>query len=344
MIILKRQENDVKVKAQGPEDLWHLEKVISIGDLVSASTTRKYKPEGGSKAERKPMFITVKVEKVSFHKPSGKLRILGVIESGKPEELVSFGAHHSLDVGTNDVLTITKEQWKKYELGRLREAAAASKQPKLTLLIMDETEAEIFTLLQYGLEEAGKIVSHISGKYTDEQKDPRVKYYTKILDTIKNIKHKIILAGPGFEKDNFIKFIKDKDPKFAKNILIESIGNTGKQAAYELVSKGTIDKIVQRSRFAEETKLIEDLVVKISGKGKATYGLSEVKKALDYKAVDNLILLDTLIFEKKQEIEPLIEQAEKIGATVTFISHENEISKKLEALGGIAALLRFETS
>ena len=26
-----------------------------------------------SKAERKPMFITVKVEKVSFHKPSGKI-------------------------------------------------------------------------------------------------------------------------------------------------------------------------------------------------------------------------------------------------------------------------------
>ena len=341
MIVLKREENDVKVKAQGPEDLWHLEKVVAPGDLVSASTTRKYQPEG-SKAERKPMFITVRVEKVSFHKPSGKLRILGKIEAGKPQELISLGSHHSLEIGTHDTLTIQKEQWKKYQIDRLYEAARAAKQPKLTLLIMDEREAELFAIKQYGIDELGRIASHISGKYTEEHKDARNKYYSRILDTIKDIKHKIILAGPGFEKDNFFKFIKDKNAGLAKNILVESIGNTGKQAAYELVSKGAIDKIVQRSRFAEEIKLIEELIVKTSSEGKATYGFSEVKKALDYKAVENLIVLDTLLFEKKKEIEPLIEQAEKTGAVVTFISHENDISKKLKALGGIAALLRFK--
>jgi len=344
MIVLKRAENDVKVKVHGSEDLWHLEKIINAGDLVSASTTRKYQPEGGSKADRKQMFLTIKVEKVSFHKSSGKLKILGTIESGKPMELISLGSHHSFEVGTHDIITIHKEEWKKYELDRIYEAARAAKQPKLTLLILDERDAELFKIKQYGIEEAGSIASHAGGKYTDEQKDKRDKYYSKILDAIKDTEHKIIVAGPGFEKDNIMKFIKDKNPKLAKNIIVESINNTGKQAAYELVTKGTIDKILEKSRFAEETKLIEKIIEEIARQGKVTYGLKNVKEAIDMKAVDTLVVLDTLLFEDKSKIEPLVEKAEKLKANITIVSHENEISEKLKAIGGIAALLRFEIS
>ena len=139
-----------------------------------------------------------------------------------------------------------------------------------------------------------------------------------------------------------MRFLKDREPALAKKILVESTGNTGQQAVYELVTKGTIDKIVKESRFADETKMIEQLVYEISReKPKAAYGPANVRKALEYGAVDKLLVVDKLLFENRTKLEPLLDLAERHKAKVVIVSSENEVSRKLEAFGGIAGLLRF---
>jgi protein pelota len=342
MLVLGRKDTSIRVKPEITEDLWHLEKIIAIGNSVSGSSMRKFVSDGG-KAERKPVFIKLRVEKVEFHKPSSRLKLLGVITEGSPEEYVKVGSHHSLDVDTGDIINISKREWKGYELDRLKEAQAATKRPKLFVLIMDERDAELFAVKAYGIDSVGGESIEGGGKYAEERKDIKHKWYSEIHKLIETKEGLIIIAGPAFEKDNFLSYLKDKDTKLAKRVVVDTVNNTGAQGVYELVSKGTIDKITKESRFAEETKAIDRLIVEISReRPKATYGLKNVRRAVDYGAAEAVLVVDALLFEKKADVEPVLNQAEKMKTKIMIVSRENDVSQKLSALGGIAALLRFQ--
>jgi len=340
MLILKRFEGRIKLKPEIIEDLWHLEKVIKPGDLVSGESDRKFTTESG-KSERVHVRVKIQVEKVEFHKPSGALKVLGIIVEGSPEEYIQLKAHHSLEIGQFDIVTIEKE-WKKYELDRLKEAERGSKREKVFVLIIDEREAEFFVIREFGIETLGKIHCESRGKYTGEGRDVQSGYYRAIVELISKKEGKIVIAGPAFEKDNLYGYIKDKDQKLAKRTIVESTSNTSGQGVYELLTKGTLDKILLESRFAEETKAVDRFIAEVSRKnGKATYGLENVERALDMKAVDELLVLDSLLIDKRELIEHLLDKAEKIRAKVMIVSHENEVSQKLKGFTGIAALLRF---
>jgi len=84
------------------------------------------------------------------------------------------------------------------------------------------------------------------------------------------------------------------------------------------------------------------------GKGDATvtYGLDQVEKAAKMSAVEKLIVADTLLRDaaenQRLHLEDLMREVEQRRGRVTVISTEHEAGSKLLALGGIAALLRFQ--
>jgi protein pelota len=63
-------------------------------------------------------------------------------------------------------------------------------------------------------------------------------------------------------------------------------------------------------------------------------------------AVEKLVIADTTLRDaeetKRLKLEELMHQVEKRNASVTVVSTEHEAGAKLIALGGIAALLRFQ--
>ncbi len=346
MLVLKKldKEGVMKLKPEALEDLWHLEKIIKPGDLVSGHSTRKFEAESGT--DRKSVRVGLKVEKVEFHKGFGKLRVLGTIESGSPIEYIQLGEHHSLDFGIGDNITIEKEKWMRYELDRIKEAQESIKRPKIAVLTMDEREAELFMLREYGTEEKGKVFAFGGGKYTDERKDVKNKYFGEIHDLLKRLDaEKIIVAGTGFEPDNFTRYISEKDQLLFKKVILKKTGWTGKSAILELVNSGAIDEVAKESRFADEAKVIENLIREISSPAKkAAKGHAEVQKALEVGAVQMLMVLDTNLFNDRARTEALLEQAEKFNSKIMIISHENDAAAKLAAFGGVAALLRFSVS
>ena len=67
------------------DDLWHLSHIIEPGDMVSSKTTRRIQDSTGEKIRsdrgiKKTFFLGIKVEDISFHKYTGKLRATGIIE------------------------------------------------------------------------------------------------------------------------------------------------------------------------------------------------------------------------------------------------------------------------
>jgi len=336
VIILGRKENSIKVKPQSIEDLWHLEKVIKVKDFVTATTQRKFVTESG-KTDRKKVTLKLEVEKIEFHEPSKSLKILGIIIEGKPEKYVSLKAHHSFEISPKDILSIEKEVWRKYELDRLKEAKKSAQAVKLYVFILDERDAELFAIQEFGIKSLGQVSASGRGKY--KQQDVQKEYYAEIFELIKKIETQLVIAGPGFERENLSKFLKDKN---FKNFTLASCQNTRKQGVFELIQSGKLDKIMKHSRVLQENKLIEEFVSAVSkAGGKAVYGPKEIKKALEIGNIKKLILIDSLLFDKKSEIEPLLDQAEKVGAEVHLISKENDMSQKIKSFGSIVAILRY---
>src|SRR5207302_1888929 len=165
---------EIKVRVENPDDLWHLHNLLQPGDLVRASTYRredvktdKLRPERGEKVR---VTLTIRVEDVEFQAFSDRLRISGVIVEG-PQDL---GRHHTLNVGVEDVLSIIKT-WRTHELRRIDEAVAAAQNPLVAFLALDDEEALIAQLRQYGVRELSKIRAPGHGKMFPSRDAPRRK-------------------------------------------------------------------------------------------------------------------------------------------------------------------------
>ena len=110
ILSLDKKNALVKVVPESMDDLWHLEKIIEAGDLVSGSTDRRIKAKDiEQKSERVKIFVSLEVEKTDFHKFSGKLRVQGIIIEGKPEELVELKSHQAIEIELNEPITIKKK-------------------------------------------------------------------------------------------------------------------------------------------------------------------------------------------------------------------------------------------
>ena len=333
-----RKTGEMKIQADTLDDLWHLDKVIAPGDEVESRSLRTYKV--GTKEEKKPVTIRVKAERVEFAKTANRLRVLGTIVWGEPEEYVQLGKHHSIDIGAGDRVKVIK-QWRKHEYDRLKEAEKESSKPRIRIIVMDEEKALCAMLRAFGVEYGVEFYS--SGSKKDEHYDrAETEYFGKIMAEIESKPEKFVVAGPGFAKDNLRKFIASRKPALLQRITFESVSYAERSGVNELFKNGAIERIMGEERFEKEMKLVEELLSEIfKGSGKAAYGLKEVKKAADAFAIDKLLVLDEFLREDK-EAEAVVDQADRNKADIVIVSSEGDAGAKLKGFGKIAALLRFK--
>ncbi|MCQ6254401.1 mRNA surveillance protein pelota [Methanocaldococcus sp.] len=336
------QKNIIKLMPENLDDLWVLYNIIEEGDKVFAVTERRVQDKGdvirADRGVKRKMFLGLEVKNVEFDENLNRLRILGSIIHG-PDD-VPLGSHHTFEIKPFDELSIEKN-WKKWQIDRIKEAIESSKKPKILVVVMDDEEADIFEVRDYTIKEICSIKSHTS-KRLDYKINEELKkeYYHEIAKVLEEYDvDNILVAGPGFAKNTFYNFISTQYPELKSKILVETISTTSRAGMNEVIKRGLINKIYAQSRVAKETQLIEKLLEEISKKGLAVYGIDEVKKALEYSAIDTLLVSDSLI--RNHEIEKIIDTTEELGGKVVIVSSEHDAGKQLKALGGIAGLLRF---
>ncbi len=328
-----RKEGKIKFRVETPDDLWHLEKILEKGDLVTSRTLRKKAIKRGKEileGERKPMTLTINLEDVE--RQAGILRLRGKIVSG-PED-IKLSSYHTLNIEPWSVLTIKKEQgWKQYQLERIKRAMV--KQPLLFICILDREQADFAVLKESGVEMKGSV----SAKKVKGRED-RSDYYRDILSVLEKQKgcQAMVIAGPGFEKENLLEFIDKANPKLAGKLALEYASSTGKTGIQEVI-KRSANKILKETRVAKETGLVERLLVEIGKDGKAVYGDKETKSAARMGAVETLLVSE----EKVKGFEGLMDQVEKMRGSIVIISSEHESGEKFLGLGGVAGFLRFRT-
>lgn len=336
---LRGDEGEIALLPESLDDLWHLQHLISRGDLVFALTHRKVpaiadkaRPE---KMERKTVRLGVKVEDIEFHMYSNWLRLHGIIKSG-----MDVGAYHTLNIEIGTDLSILKYHWRPDLLARIDEAVAESQRPRVVIALVEEGEATIGVLRQFGVQMAAELRQG-SGKGSGE--DTRggfLRDVARAIDTTAKDGAEVILAGPGFTKEDLKKVIDSSLPDLAKRIAMDDTSSIGRSGFQEVLRRGSVKSVLEASRIAREALLIEDLFREIATDGKAAYGIKEVETARNYGAIEKLLVLDELA--RRGKVDEIMREVADARGKVVIFSSEFEPGDRLRSLGGVAALLRFK--
>ena len=222
------------------------------------------------------------------------------------------------------------------------------------LLVMDRKEATIGMLEGKRIEVFQKMSSGIPSKVRaggqSSQRFHRItegltkEFYKRIAEEMKKIFFEmpklkgILVGGPIPTKDEFINeeyLVTKLREKIIGRI---DIGGSDESGLKELVEKSR--DILANQEIIYEKKLLEKFFETMKKEsGKAIYHEEEIKKALEYGAVE--ILLLSKEFDKNRAKE-LKKSAENIDSVVEIISTETEEGVQFKNLSGVGAILRFK--
>jgi peptide chain release factor subunit 1 len=148
----------------------------------------------------------------------------------------------------------------------------------------------------------------------------------------------ILLAGPGFAKEDFLKgdYLDYRLKKIVVQPIID-VGYQGEVGIREALQKA--GDALKGQKYVEITKVLDEVKFHLAkGDDTVTYGLAEIRKAVDMGAVEALI-----VYEGEEELEKLAEEAKKKGSKVYFVGQElPEAEWVKKTFGGAVALLRFK--
>ena len=327
---LRGKRGEIKLIPESLDDLWHLKYIIEPGDIVYSWTKRIRESEDKlrSDKERITVRLGVEVEKVEFHRFANRLRVTGRIVCG-----VEDSGYHTLSIVVGKELSIVKE-WKDEQLKRIK--LAVQKRPEVVIVTIEEGEAVVGVVRDWGVEEIFD-VRRSYGKDSSE----RVEFFHEIMRQLESLEFKyIVVAGPGFTKEDFGRFLKEK-----KNwkILICDASSVGVRGFLEVLKRGALDRIGREIRLKEEAEYIEEMLERIAKDEKVVYGIEDVKKAYEYGAIEVLLIVDEFLREERLrwDIDSFLKSVEDLGGKIVILSSEFEPGKILMGLGGIGALLRF---
>ncbi|MDH5439737.1 MAG: mRNA surveillance protein pelota [Candidatus Bathyarchaeota archaeon] len=335
------------------DDLWVLYNIIIQGDTVYAKTTREIKlgeryarPEKG---KRISVLLGVKVTSVSWDRNLNRLRVHGIV-CDAPDEIGAKGSRHTLNVTLNRQLTIVKDRWIKHQLDRLDKSTKTGVSPIIVLSIDDETYC-VAVVRQFNIDTKAEEAARIPGKRDVEARTKAFReFFKSALDAIleaSTIAYPIVILGVGFTKTSFVKYLKERSPDISNRIIdVKSVNSSGSAGISEALRSGVLSKSLRDLRISEETKAVEEVLLRLGREtGEVAYGISEVKEATTFGAVETLLITDATLRESPDEdrvgIENLLRTTEERGGRVIVVSTEHEAGMKLGSLGGIAALLRF---
>jgi protein pelota len=329
------------------DDLWHLQYVVEPGDRIAGDTTRRIqrndeelRDTGG---EREHLWMALELEEVEFHKFANRLRLSGVIEECSRED--QLGLHHTVNVEEHDEIEIEK-RFKPDQRQRLEEAQEATENPDVAIATVEEGEAHIFTVSQYGTEERGSFTATTGkGEFARER--------TELFDELGAALGRmdvdaIILAGPGFTKQDALDHFETEFRDVAELVTTVDTSGGGERGVHEVLKRGAVEDVQDETRIAQEAELVDELMERIATGEKVAYGPESVAEAAEFGAVETLLVVDDRLRTERGpegdweiDVDEVVTSVEQQGGDVTVFSGEFEPGQQLSNLGGIAALLRY---
>ncbi|KAK2768417.1 Translation factor pelota [Arachnomyces sp. PD_36] len=168
----------------------------------------------------------------------------------------------------------------------------------------------------------------------------------------------ILLASPGFTAAGFQKHIQSLAGTTTPSLkpLLQSIVVVHSSSGHvhslaEVLKSPSVQKLLSNTKYARETTLMDDFFAHLrKDTNKATYGPREVESAVDQGAVGRgggVLIISNRLFraqnirERKRWVS-LVDRVKDVeGGEVRVLSSDHESGRRLDGLGGVAALLTF---
>ncbi len=339
MRVIKFNENEGRIilKVETLEDLWTIQRILFVGDLAKSKSLRKFKTAEGDKGEMKEVMVLLNVEKIELDKNSERLRIMGKIVEGKPLEYIRLNSYHTLNVAPGDILEIRKNEWHSYIIDVIKNAVSYTKKPKLGIIAIDDEKALPAYLLGYGIEFKNEVYNGLSKRMSQKEfREQEDKYNAELFSIISNMDvNTVIIAGPGFTKDNLKKYFDDSGmtKKLDKRLVYMSTSNAERSGIYELIKSDDVAKILHSERIRQEF-LYMDIFLKGLSAGRSKHGAEKVDEAIKNFDVETIIVNDSALSDKR--IQEILEEAEQARIRIEVFNSDDEVGRQLHFFNDLA--------
>lgn len=342
MKVERLEENAIRLHVDDMDDLWYLKNILSAGDLVSMTAMRRAEKQDdmtrAKEAKRVPVRVTIRLESMEFQEFSGRLKLLGVITGGAEDIL---GEHQSFIVSGDDELYVSKVTWSDVQKNLLKEAEGRSQKIMGIFVTLDEESADVVVMRTYGLQSLGRVYSGRTGKMYDtaySEKD----YFAEISEILKKSAAElnlISILGPGFTREHLVAYLSEDQFYSGKLVKSSPTGRSDMGAVYEFLQSEESKKAFSSARLMTENDLFGRFLKELNSGGLFAYGPEEVRKALEFGAVDTLMISESMVSDRLTD--EFSETAKKTATRVYVFSDISEPGKMLKKFGGYCAILRY---
>jgi len=241
------------------------------------------------------------------------------------------------------VVTISKEITA-FDREMIDEAKKSARAIKAAILALDDRKATFSVISNSGIKHKAEIESGASKRDLKGFDEAKKGFFFELYTLLSQAEAEaLIVAGPGFAKDEFAKYVKEKDGKLFSKIRIEHSSTAERNAASELLKRGAISRLMESQKMQDEFDALEGLKKSVAkDDGYACYGPAEVAKAVESGAVSALFVLDE-IARKDQQSQKLIRAVRNAGGKIIIFNSQDEAGAEFKSFG-IAATLRYKTN
>ncbi|CAK7225840.1 Translation factor pelota [Sporothrix curviconia] len=352
-------EDSVTLLPTEPEDMWHANNLIRPGDILKANAIRKVIDEsatGTTSSARVRAELTIRVQSTFFDPPSSALQVSGTIAVESP--VAALGQYHTLDLELQRPFTLWKQHgWDSVARDELHEALREDKGDALAAVILGDTHntanvcliTEFQTLVKARLEGSTNNTPAFYGDVLTallEAADFAVPGRT------------LLLASPGFAAQNFRAFISDRGvraddaklKRMGKDAVVVHTSTANVHALNEALRSPEVNALLSKTKFRDETRIMDEVMQRIrQDDGRVAYGLRTVAQAVDEGAAGRgggTLLVNNALFRSddvatRQQYVGIVDRVRDDGGAVHLLSSDHESGKRLDGLGGIAALLTY---
>jgi protein pelota len=320
----KKEKNYLLITPEDEEDLFNLAQIIDKGDIIEGKDIRKVKI--GNDVLKKNYFISLEVEEVKLGNP---LRVKGIILN--EHEDFPKGVHHSFTIIPFKTIKLIKDFYPSYIFDLL----TTKRKEAIKVILIDDEKVEFYEIRDKNVKLVGSL------RYREKEDSEKAFFnYKKIISELKKKGwNNFIIGGPGLFKEELLKELKKE--AFVNSIYLANVSHLGLTGIKELLKRDELKSLLKDFRVKEEEELINKFMEELKKEGNVVYGRKNIKEALDYGAVELLIVNSDLIFKNKdQEVLDMIKKVEEMNGKVKLI--ETEEKKKLKSFGDLIAFLRFK--
>ncbi|KAI8369843.1 hypothetical protein EDC96DRAFT_460202 [Choanephora cucurbitarum] len=345
------------------EDMWHVYNLISKDDMIRAVTIRRLQSEsttGSVTSQRIRLNLTITVESVDFDPNVGLLRINGRVSS--ENQYVKMGSYHTIDLELNRNFTIFKTEWDTIALERVEDACDITKQADVAAIVCQEGLANICFLTQHMTIVRQRIESPIPRKRkgsTANHDKGLERFYEQIYQGILrhinfDIAKAILIASPGFVKDQVYAYVFDQAVKTGNKLVLENknkfvlihCSSGHKHALTEVMQDPSVQAKLADTKAAREVQALDRFYEMMNqDPDRAFYGFDHVYKANERGAVGTLLVTDELFrsadIATRKKYVALVEQVRAQNGQVYVFSSMHPSGEQLNQLTGVAAILTY---